>query len=297
MRRLSYTKKENNMYDFKIGVLVESFRTDFETSLKKAKEVGAEGIQLYVTEGENDFRTFDECRKRVFDELIKKYNIEVSALCGDLGGHGIMEVEENKTKLPDLKKIISLSNTLGVGVVTTHIGTVPSDKNEKRYEIMVNAAKELGRFSKENGVVLAIETGPETPETLKGFIEDVGVGGIGVNLDPANFAMVTDVKAPDAVKALGKYIVHTHAKDGIMLKKTEPRIIYDFFAYGGIEDMRLSEYFKEVPLGQGSVLWDEYLCELDNIGYKGFLTIERECGEDPASDIRMAVEFLKRKIC
>ncbi len=296
MRRLSYIKKENNMYDFKIGVLVESFKTDFETSLKKAKEVGAEGIQLYVTEGENDFRTFDESRKRVFDELIKKYNIEVSALCGDLGGHGIMEAEENKTKLPDLKKIISLSNTLGVGVVTTHIGTVPSDKNEKRYEIMVNAARELGAFANENGVTLAIETGPETPETLKGFIEDVGVG-VGVNLDPANFAMVTDVKAPDAVKVLGKYIVHTHAKDGIMLKKTEPRIIYDFFAYGGIEDMRLSEYFKEVPLGQGSVLWDEYLRELDNIGYKGFLTIERECGEDPASDIRMAVDFLKRKIC
>jgi sugar phosphate isomerase/epimerase len=284
------------MYDFKIGVLVESFKTDFETSLKKAKEVGAEGIQLYVTEGENDFRTFDESRKRVFDELIKKYNIEVSALCGDLGGHGIMEAEENKTKIPDLKKIISLSNTLGVGVVTTHIGTVPNDKNEKRYEIMVNAARELGAFANENGVTLAIETGPETPETLKGFIEDVGVG-VGVNLDPANFAMVTDVKAPDAVKVLGKYIVHTHAKDGIMLKKTEPRIIYDFFAYGGIEDMRLSEYFKEVPLGQGSVLWDEYLRELDNIGYKGFLTIERECGEDPASDIRMAVDFLKRKIC
>ena len=296
MRRLSYIKKENNMYDFKIGVLVESFKTDFETSLKKAKEVGAEGIQLYVTEGENDFRTFDESRKRVFDDLIKKYNIEVSALCGDLGGHGIMEAEENKTKLPDLKKIISLSNTLGVGVVTTHIGTVPNDKNEKRYEIMVNAARELGAFANENGVTLAIETGPETPETLKGFIEDVGVG-VGVNLDPANFAMVTDVKAPDAVKVLGKYIVHTHAKDGIMLKKTEPRIIYDFFAYGGIEDMRLSEYFKEVPLGQGSVLWDEYLRELDNIGYKGFLTIERECGEDPASDIRMAVDFLKRKIC
>ena len=296
MRRLSYIKKENNMYDFKIGVLVESFKTDFETSLKKAKEVGAEGIQLYVTEGENDFRTFDESRKRVFDELIKKYNIEVSALCGDLGGHGIMEAEENKTKIPDLKKIISLSNTLGVGVVTTHIGTVPNDKNEKRYEIMVNAARELGAFANENGVTLAIETGPETPETLKGFIEDVGVG-VGVNLDPANFAMVTDVKAPDAVKVLGKYIVHTHAKDGIMLKKTEPRIIYDFFAYGGIEDMRLSEYFKEVPLGQGSVLWDEYLRELDNIGYKGFLTIERECGEDPASDIRMAVDFLKRKIC
>ncbi len=284
------------MYNFKIGVLVESFKTDFETSLKKASNAGVEGIQLYVTSGENDFRTFDKKRKTVFDELIKKYGIEVSALCGDLGGHGIMEEEENKTKLPDMKKIISLSNMLGVGVVTTHIGTVPSDKNEKRYEVMINAARQLGEFAKENGVTLAIETGPETPETLKGFIEDVGVGGIGVNLDPANFAMVTDVEAPHAVHVLGKYIVHTHAKDGIMLKKTEPRIIYDFFAYGGIEDMRLSEYFKEVPLGEGSVLWDGYLKALDEIGYKGFLTIERECGSDPEGDIRLAVDFLKSKI-
>ena len=163
--------------------------------------------------------------------------------------------------------------------------------------LMCEYYKELIDLANENGVVLAIETGPETPETLRDFIVDTGTAGVGVNLDPANFAMVTDVKAPDAVRVLGKYIVHTHAKDGIMLKKTEPRIIYDFFAYGGIEDLRLGEYFKEVPLGQGAVLWDEYLCELNNIGYKGFLTIERECGEDPEADIRLAVDFLKRKIC
>lgn len=285
------------MYDFKIGVLVESFRTGFEESLQKAKAADIHGIQLYVTSGENDFRTFDSSRVAIFNELIKKYGIEVSALCGDLGGHGIMEEEENLTKLPDLKKIITLSNTLGVNVVTTHIGTVPDDKNEKRYEVMVKAATELGDFAKENGVVLAIETGPETPETLRDFIVDTGSAGVGVNLDPANLAMVTDVKAPDAVRVLGKYIVHTHAKDGIMLKKTQPRIIYDFFAYGGIEDLRLGEYFKEVPLGMGSVLWDEYLKALDDIGYKGFLTIERECGDDPDADIKLAVEFLKRKIC
>ncbi len=54
--------------------------------------------------------------------------------------------------------------------------------------------------------------------------------------------------------------------------------------------------FREVPLGTGQVIWDEYLAALRKVGYDGFLTIEREVGEDPKADIVMAVEFLKSKI-
>lgn len=282
-------------YDFKIGVMTDSFRLPFAQSLKMAKAVGAEGIQLYVVNGENDYRTFDEERVKLVNSLLKENGLVVSAVCGDLGGHGIMDKEENLWKIPAMKKIADIAKSLGSGVVTTHIGTIPADRNEDRYKIMLDAARELGKYGKEIGVTFAIETGPEIPETLLMFIEDAGEG-IGVNLDPANFKMVTDVDAFEAVRILGKHIVHTHAKDGNMLKKTEPRIIYDFFAYGGIEDMRIWEYFEEVPLGEGSVLWDEYLCELDKIGYKGYLTVERECGDNPAEDIKKAVDFLNSKI-
>lgn len=48
-----------------------------------------------------------------------------------------------------------------------------------------------------------------------------------------------------------------------------------------------------MPLGEGSVKWDEYLAALDDICYKGFLTIEREVGDDPEKDIGNAVNFLK----
>jgi len=54
--------------------------------------------------------------------------------------------------------------------------------------------------------------------------------------------------------------------------------------------------FEEVPLGKGSVPWKQYLQALTDIGYKGFLTIEREVGADPAADILMAVDFLKGHI-
>ena len=37
------------MANFKIGVIVDSFRTDIRTAIKKAKAVGGEGIQMYAT--------------------------------------------------------------------------------------------------------------------------------------------------------------------------------------------------------------------------------------------------------
>jgi len=49
-----------------------------------------------------------------------------------------------------------------------------------------------------------------------------------------------------------------------------------------------------VPLGQGSVDFPAYLKALDEIGYKGFLTIEREVGDNPAADIQLAAEFLRQ---
>ena len=58
--------------------------------------------------------------------------------------------------------------------------------------------------------------------------------------------------------------------------------------------MLASPSFVELPLGTGGVDFENYLKALDEIGYHGFLTIEREVGEEPEKDIRTAVEFLKR---
>ena len=108
--------------------------------------------------------------------------------------------------------------------------------------------------------------------------------------------MVSGDDPVKAVHTLAPYIVHTHAKDGRMVKYHDPEIIYDFFADGGITDLRMEDCFTELPLGEGGVDWDNYLKALREIGYDGYLTIEREVGADPAKDIAMAVDFLKARI-
>lgn len=291
------------MAKFQIGVMTDSFKLPFEQGLEKAASVGAQGIQLYVVEGENKYDTFDDAKVARVRELLDRYGLVISAVCGDFGGHGFERTDENEWKIPASKAVADLAVRLGTKVVTTHIGVVPEDKNDplkadtecEAYKNMVSACREIGEYAASIGVTFAIETGPEPAERLKAFLDDVNSEGFGVNMDPANLVMCCGTDPVASVYTLGKYIVHTHAKDGKGFI-INPRKVYTFFAEGGIEDLRLSDYFLEVPLGEGNVDFDGYLKALEDIGYNGFLTIERECGADPYADIQMAVNFLKSKI-
>ncbi len=291
------------MSNFKIGVITDSFLLPFEQSLEKAVEVGAQGIQLYVVNGEMKYDTFDDEKVAHVRGLLDKYGLEISAICGDFGGHGFEREDENQWKVPASKAVADLAVRLGTKVVTTHIGVVPENKDDiskadtqcQAYKNMVSACREIGEYAYSKGVTFAIETGPEPASRLKAFLDDVNSKGFGVNMDPANLVMCAGDDPVKAVYTLGDYIVHTHAKDGKGFI-IDPRTVYTFFAEGGIEDLRLSDYFLEVPLGEGNVPFDEYLKALEDIGFKGYLTIERECGANPFADIQMAVGFLKSKI-
>ncbi len=277
------------MYKFPIGVIIDSFRTDIPTAVKKAASVGAQGIQVYATRGEMAPENMTASKKSEFKKLVADNGLVISALCGDLGG-GFGSKDENPAKVEKSKRIIDLAKELGTDVVTTHIGVVPQDKSNPRYGIMQEACFELSRYADSIGAHFAIETGPETSAVLKEFLDSLGSTGVGVNLDPANLVMVTGDDPAGAVYNLKDYIVHTHAKDGKQIFYKDPEIVY-----GIVKDSLVTgPSFLEVPLGEGSVPWDKYLAALEDIGYKGFLTIEREVGDNPEKDIRSAVEFLER---
>lgn len=94
------------------------------------------------------------------------------------------------------------------------------------------------------------------------------------------------------ISALCGDIVHTHAKDGIKLYDLDPEKIYNPAA----DVIITSPAFAEMPLGQGKVDFSGWIDALRQIGYDGYLTIERETGDDPAADIRAAVQFLKNQL-
>jgi len=278
------------MYKFPIGVILESFRLPTREAVKKAAEVGANGIQMYATSGENAPENLSGAKARELLNFVKDNGLVFSALCGDLG-HGFGNKEINPELVEKSKRILDLAKELDCNIVTTHIGVVPADKNHDRYKIMQEACAELAEYADSLDAHFAIETGPEPSEILKEFLDSLGSKGVAVNLDPANLAMVVADDAVNAVNNLKDYIVHTHAKDGRMLVKGNPEYIYRVVHPVPTEAQGV-KYFEEVPLGTGSVNFAAYLKALEDIGYRGYLTIEREAGADPAADILTAKNHL-----
>ena len=284
------------MSRFSIGVMVDSFRLPVAEGVRKAREVGADGLQVYVVDGEMAVDRLSAQARREFLSLVRDQGLAISALCGDLGGHGFQLPHENDRKIARSKAIVDLANDLETSVVTTHIGVIPEDHDSPVYQNQLAVCRELGRYAADRGVTFAIETGPEPAQRLRDFLDRLDTPGIGVNYDPANLVMVQNDDPVRGVRTLAPYIVHTHAKDGVQYRPCDPIKVYDAFAEGGVEGLNIGELFNELPLGQGAIDWTRYLDELQACGYHGFLTVEREVGANPEDDIRAAVRFLRERL-
>lgn len=258
----------------KIGVIADCFKApDLFSAFRQAEALQLRGVQLYATSGFFSPSSLTSSDKAKVKEALREAGLEVSALCGDMGGYGFQIAKDNPERIEKTKRIIDLAVEFHTAVVTTHIGVIPADKKEPRYAVMLSALRECGVYAQEHGVTLAIETGPEKAKTLLAFLQDT-YGGVGVNLDPANFVMVTGQDPVEAVHLLAPYIVHTHAKDGRMLNQTDPKIVYDHFARGGIDALNVADYFLETPLGEGTVPFPAYLQALAESGSFRYWRIE-----------------------
>lgn len=285
---------------WKIGVIVDSFRVGVREGLVKAKQVGADGVQIYAVKGEMDPANLSAAARKEWRSYIDSLGLQISALVGDLGGHGFQDKLANAEKVEKSKRILDLAVELGTNVVTTHIGIVPDDRGSEVYDSMLRACEELSNYATGMGAYFAIETGPETSAHLKAFLDQLTSKGVSVNFDPANMVMVTGDDPVQGVHTLKDYIVHTHAKDGIRLREVDPRIVYGALGFDPLDHDKIAneaesgEAFREVPLGEGGVNWDAYIQALRDIGYNGYLTIEREVGTNPEADISKAVQFLRK---
>ncbi|HRR96047.1 MAG TPA: sugar phosphate isomerase/epimerase family protein [Candidatus Ratteibacteria bacterium] len=260
----------------KIGVIPDCFRVPIKEGIRKAAELEIEGIQPYATHGELDPKNLTKTGRQDFKNFVSSLGLTISALVGDFGGHGFADAETVEWRIERTKQVIDLAVDLGVNIVTTHIGVVPEDENDPAWKTMEESLPEVGNYASNKGVFLATETGPEPATLLKKLLDKLSNPGIRVNYDPANLVMVAGDDPVKGVYTLKDYIVHTHAKDGIKLP-----------------DENGQKRWKEMPLGQGKVDWENYLKAMKEIGYNGFFTIEREVGENPELDIVLARDFLK----
>jgi L-ribulose-5-phosphate 3-epimerase len=254
------------MGGLKIGVFVESFRLGVRPGIERAAELGVPGFQVFTTKGEMAPENMSPAKRKEFKQFVASRGLEISATCADFG-KGLVDPEVNEEIVPRVKAAVDLASDLEVGIITTHIGVVPDDENDPAWAALVPALNDIGRYAEPKGVTLATETGPEEGSVLRRLLDKLDTKAIAANFDPANLVM-KGFDHMQAVEDLVPFIVHTHAKDG---KRGN----------------------GEVPLGEGDVDFPPYIEALRSHGYAGYFTVERECGDDPETDIRNAVDFLR----
>ncbi|MCL2407918.1 MAG: sugar phosphate isomerase/epimerase [Defluviitaleaceae bacterium] len=259
-----------------IGVVLDSFRLPPRDAILRTAKLGITGIQPYAVAGDFAPENMTAEKAKEWVKFAKDNGIVFSALCGDMHTAFNLDNEQIRKNVERSKRILDMALLMECNVVTTHIPAVPKEENAEK-EILRKNCKEMADYAASIGAFFAIETGPEPASSLKEFLDSLGSKGLSVNLDPANLVMVVADDPVAAVYTLKDYIVHTHAKDGIQVSANPVS-------------------WEELPLGQGGVDWDKYLQALREINFNGFLTIEREVGDDPDADITLAAQFLRAKL-
>ena len=100
-----------DMYQFPIGVILDSFRKPVPEALALAQGMGVQGIQVYSTYGDLSPKKLVGAKRREFLDLVKSHGLVISALCGDLG-HGFGNAEKNPQLIEDSKRILDLAKEL-----------------------------------------------------------------------------------------------------------------------------------------------------------------------------------------
>jgi sugar phosphate isomerase/epimerase len=183
------------------------------------------------------------------------------------------DVEENLTqRVEGTKAAMRLAHDLGARVVVNQVGRVPAEATSRSWQLLSEVLTDLGNYGAHAGALLAAETGSESGEDLARLVEALPSGTVGVNFDPGNL-IVNGFSASEALQSLGSHVLHVHAKDGV-------------------RDLAIGRGL-EVPLGRGSADFPSLLGVLEERGYRGYFTIERSGGNNPAGEIGQAVQFLR----
>ena len=163
---------------------------------------------------------------------------------------------------------MALAFDLGPRLVIIQAGGVPEKDDDPRFPALKESLEALGRHGDRTGVVVALDTGLDAPETLVAFLNRIDVGSLAVNFNPANL-VISGHNPFDAIRTFQKRIVHAHAQDA---RRISPNRM------------------ATMPLGHGDLDWMQLLASFEEIEYRGALSV---LGDD-RSELAAGVAFLRR---
>src|SRR5208337_2946097 len=156
----------------------------------------------------------------------------------------------------------ALAYELGTNLVLVRGGPVPPEDDKERREAFASAISSLGQRAEHRGVRLALETGSEPGQRLKTFLGGLDMVSLAASIDPASL-LRAGIDPVAAARELSTWVAHAYAGDA-----TESA-------------GRPAPNPRGFGFPAGALDWEEYLGALEEIGYRGFLTVWPDPSEDP----------------
>lgn len=257
-----------------IGICSWSLKNDIVLLSKLKAETGINHIHL-------DLKSAIEPNSKNYLQFIERDDWQITATMIGFPQEDYSTLESIKRTggiVPDdyweqnkklVLEAIKLTASLGAKYLEFHFGFIDIANT-----VLIDRVKYLADAAAKNSVVLLMETGQETAQELAVFLEKLAHPAVAVNFDPANMILYGKGEPIDAVKILGQWIRHMHAKDALRSPVA-------------------GQWGKEVVWSKGNVGGEAFLKTLKQTGFAGALSIEHEIDTFQIDDIKYAAKTLQ----
>jgi L-ribulose-5-phosphate 3-epimerase len=234
--------------------------------MQEAHRIQAQGIEL-AAQADLAPQNLSQTGRREIRHLLKSFDLELAAVFCPLR-RGLDVVENQQPRVEFVKQVMSLAFDLGPRLVIVQPGRLPQKDDEPLGPLMRDALDSLGRHGDRIGTRLALDTGAEDGAAMAAYLDHFDCGSLAANFNPANL-LISGHNPYEAARALGGRIAHAHAEDA---RTVSPNRL------------------QRVPLGHGDVDWVQLLATLEEVEYRGYLTVN---GNDPA-ELSTGLQFLRQ---
>jgi sugar phosphate isomerase/epimerase len=251
----------------KIGICLKSLGLSLRRGLEEVRRLGVGGVEVEAV-GDLAPANLSHTGRREFRHLLKSHGLELTALACPLR-HGLYMPANLQPRIETIQNVLALSYDLGPRIVIIQAGKIPDADGNPAADLLRESLQALGQFGDRVGATLALHTGMEAGERLRTLLDGIDAGSLAANFDPGNL-LLGGFDVFGSAHALRERIVHVHARDARRTGRAE------------------------VVLGHGDIDWLALLGLLEEIGYRGWLSLVRDTGQTRLADIAAGVSFLRR---
>ena len=258
------------MPGLKIAIQLASLHQPFKKALITAAQLGASAVEIDAR-GEINPQTISSTGIRDLRRLLTDHELRVSAV-GFQTRRGYDQHDDIERRVAATKAVMKFAHAVGSPIVVNQIGMLSHEETSPNRKLLIDVLTDLSLYGHQVGARLCAQTGTESGEDLKRFLDLLPQHGIGIDLDPGRL-IVGGFSPLEAVQALQENILHVHATDGV-------------------QD-RARGRGMETQLGRGTADYPALAGELEQARYTGYFTIARENSENPTQEIAAGLKYLK----